>query len=120
MQTKKLLSVQEAAEFLGVSRMKISKMLKSGALKGEINPLDTRERLIPMEQLTLLKGYPPAKEKEEEIYYPEPEELAEVKEAIVQSEAEKAKGFSITHEEITTRIAERIVAYRMGQEKAAS
>ncbi|NWJ97269.1 MAG: helix-turn-helix domain-containing protein [Chloroflexi bacterium] len=118
MQTKKLLSVQEAAEFLGVSRMKISKMLKSGALKGEINPLDTRERLIPMEQLTLLKGYPPAKE--EEIYYPEPEELAEVKEAIVQSEAEKAKGFRITHEEITTRIAERIAAYRMGQEKAAS
>lgn len=56
-------TVQEAAEFLGVSRMKLSKLLRDKILTSEINPLDTREKLIMRSQLEKLKGFPPAGKK---------------------------------------------------------
>lgn len=57
---KEMYTVQEAADFLGVSRIKISKLLRDSVLTAETNPLDTREKLIRLEQLERLKGFPPA------------------------------------------------------------
>lgn len=59
-QKKKIFTVQEAADYLGVSRVKISKMLRNRILTSEINLLDTREKLITLEQLERLKDFPPA------------------------------------------------------------
>ena len=56
----------------------------------------------------------------EEIYYPEPDELAAIQTAIAASEAEKASGFTLTHEQITQRVAERIAAYRMNRDQRSS
>ncbi len=57
---KKVYTVQEAADYLGVSRVKISKLLRDKVLTAEINPLDSREKLITLKQLDKLKSFPPA------------------------------------------------------------
>jgi hypothetical protein len=46
------------------------------------------------------------------IYEPDPAELREIREAIAASEAEKARGFSLTSEQINQRIADRFAAFR--------
>jgi excisionase family DNA binding protein len=48
---KKYLAVQEAAHFLGVTRAKVSQMLRDGDLKFHRDPLDKRIRLIAREEL---------------------------------------------------------------------
>lgn len=48
---KKYLTVQEAAAFLGVTRAKVSQMLRDGVLKFHVDPLDKRIRLIAMTDL---------------------------------------------------------------------
>lgn len=46
-----LLTVLAAAQYLGVSRDKLSRMIKSGQLEAHSNPLDARQRLISVRQL---------------------------------------------------------------------
>jgi excisionase family DNA binding protein len=48
-------SVKEAAAYLGVSRSKIWILIKEGALPARENPLDRRERLIPLSALETLR-----------------------------------------------------------------
>jgi len=103
----KLISVKDAAEFLGVSRMKISKMLKSGALVAEVNPLDTREKLIPIEQLELLKGYPTAKEAP--THKPDTDELVELLERIAVTERTP----EIPHDQVKAELARLKAARRL-------
>jgi excisionase family DNA binding protein len=57
MQTDKL-SVMQAGEYLGVTRQKISQLIRDGKLKvvGE-NPLDGRVRLVRRRDLDRLKKY---------------------------------------------------------------
>ena len=48
---KKMYTVQEAATYLGVSRIKISQLLRDKDLTAIPNKLDSREKLIAKEQL---------------------------------------------------------------------
>jgi excisionase family DNA binding protein len=48
---KKYLTVQEAADFLGVTRAKVSQMLRDKVLNFHVDPLDRRIRLIAREDL---------------------------------------------------------------------
>lgn len=59
---KEVLTVSEAAEYLGVSRTKMWQLIKEGSLPAAQNPLDKRERLIPssaLEQLRSRGSQPP-------------------------------------------------------------
>jgi excisionase family DNA binding protein len=49
-----VLTVKEAAEFLGVTRAKVSRMMKDKELAYTIDPLDKRIRLISVEDLQAL------------------------------------------------------------------
>ena len=49
-----VLTVKEAAEFLGVTRAKVSRMMKDKELAYTIDPLDKRIRLINVEDLQAL------------------------------------------------------------------
>ena len=64
----KFMTVQEAAKYLGVSRAKISTMLKQGDLTAVVNPLNQRQKLIEISQLTQFKNFlkGPSEETEEE------------------------------------------------------
>lgn len=44
-------TVQEAAEFLGVSRRRVWDMTREGRLRAIVNPLDRREKLIDRKDL---------------------------------------------------------------------
>ena len=57
-------------------------------------------------------GLPQSKD----TYYPEPWKLAELLEAVAESEVEKAQGFRVTHEQIKQRIADRVAAHRLQRE----
>jgi excisionase family DNA binding protein len=61
------LSVTQAGEYLGVTRQKISQLIRDGKLKvvGE-NPLDGRVRLVRRRDLDRLKKYIVADNHEEE------------------------------------------------------
>ena len=48
-------SLLRAADYLGVSRQKVSRLLKKGVLTGERFELDERVVLIDMEELKALK-----------------------------------------------------------------
>lgn len=52
--TEELLTVMAAANYLGVSREKLSRLIRTGKLSPSINELDSRERLIPKSQLDAL------------------------------------------------------------------
>lgn len=52
---KELYSIQEAAEYLGVSRVRIWKLVKEGVLITIKDSLDSRKSLISKEQLDKLK-----------------------------------------------------------------
>jgi len=55
---KKMYTVQEAATYLGVSRIKISQLLRDKDLTAIPNKLDSREKLIAKDQLDeLLRQY---------------------------------------------------------------
>ncbi len=49
------LTIKEAAEYLGVSRVKVNNLIRQGMLTAESNVLDAREKLIPLPQLADLK-----------------------------------------------------------------
>ncbi len=90
---KELLTVQQAADFLGVSRIKISRLLKNGTLLAKPNPLDSRQKLIPREQLDSLKPYTLSKpnSKTKKVYDSDPQEPAEPNEATSEKAAEAAE-----------------------------
>jgi len=50
-------TVRQAAEVLGVSRWKMWKLLEAGTIKAEANPLDKREKLIPVGEVEQLARY---------------------------------------------------------------
>jgi len=50
-------TVRQAAEVLGVSRWKMWKLLEAGTIKAEANPLDKREKLIPVAEVEQLARY---------------------------------------------------------------
>lgn len=56
----KLLSIHDAAAYLGVHRSKLTRMMKQGKLAYLPNPLDERQKVISIEELDKLKAYPPA------------------------------------------------------------
>lgn len=49
------MTVREAAGYLGVSRTKIWTLIKEGSLPAARNPLDKRERLIPLSAIQRLQ-----------------------------------------------------------------
>jgi hypothetical protein len=51
------MTTSEAARWLGVSRSKISALLREGTLKAHQNPLDKREKLISVAALRKLRGH---------------------------------------------------------------
>jgi len=50
-----LLTVSAASQYLGVSRDKVSRLIKSGQLTAVDDVLDSRQKLIPRSQLDALK-----------------------------------------------------------------
>lgn len=54
---KEFMTVQEAAKYLGTTRQKMSRLIARGFIATSTNPLDTRQRLISMEQLESLKVF---------------------------------------------------------------
>jgi excisionase family DNA binding protein len=50
------LTVLAAAEYLGVSRDKVSRMINSGQLTAKIDALDSRQKLITRAQLDEIKN----------------------------------------------------------------
>ncbi len=55
-ETGAALSITEAAERLGVSRVKVRSLVKEGTLPAMTNPLDRRERLIPLSAIEGLEA----------------------------------------------------------------
>ncbi len=56
-----MLTVQEAAEYLGVSRFKLARLIRDGELVTYTTPLDRRQRLLRLSDLDALKErYEPA------------------------------------------------------------
>lgn len=53
---KRFYTVEEAAEYLDVSRIKIYRLIKEGELHATQNKLDKRQRLIAKEELDKLKS----------------------------------------------------------------
>ncbi|HEX2913537.1 MAG TPA: excisionase family DNA-binding protein [Chloroflexia bacterium] len=51
MEKQEFLTIMAAADYLGVSRDKVNRLIRSGRLKPIENPLDGRSRLISREQL---------------------------------------------------------------------
>lgn len=51
---KELLTLSEAAELLGVSRMKMSRMVKTKVITTQNDPLDERVKLVKREDVLAL------------------------------------------------------------------
>lgn len=49
------LNLKEAARYLGVSDIKIRRLINKGLLKVSLNPLDDRKRLVKKSELDTLK-----------------------------------------------------------------
>lgn len=49
-----LITVTEARELLGVSRMKMTRLLKSGVVRHFLNQLDKREKLVSRAEVEAL------------------------------------------------------------------
>lgn len=56
----KALTVQQAADALGVPRRRISELIRRGHLKTEENPLDRRSKLISLNEIEKLAQLPRA------------------------------------------------------------
>jgi predicted DNA-binding protein (UPF0251 family) len=52
---EELLSMNEVAQRLGISRVTVWKMVKGGALDAQQNPIDKREKLIPISSVEALE-----------------------------------------------------------------
>ncbi len=53
---KDYMTMREAQEYLGISKVKISKLVKEGTLKTKGNPLDSRVKLVKREDVEKLKS----------------------------------------------------------------
>ena len=53
--TVELMTLTEAAESLGVSRFKISRLIRDGELRAFVSPLDRRQRLVRRTDVEALK-----------------------------------------------------------------
>ncbi len=51
-----MMTVQEAAGYLGVSRFKLARLIRDGELTTYTTPLDRRQRLVRRRDLDALKG----------------------------------------------------------------
>ena len=49
------MTLTEAAELLGVSRFKISRLIRDGELRAFVSPLDRRQRLVRRSDVEALK-----------------------------------------------------------------
>jgi hypothetical protein len=56
------MTITQVAEYLGVSRTKVWKLINEGALSARTNPLDKRERVVPRVQVERLKSADPSGE----------------------------------------------------------
>ena len=57
MPEQKFMTVKQAADYLGTNRQKISTLIKRGVLTPLGNPMDTRQKLIPVEQIEKMKQF---------------------------------------------------------------
>lgn len=105
MPNPKFMTVQEAANYLEVSRAKISAMLKQGELTAVTNPLNQRQKLIEISQLTLLKNFLLENAEEETEA-----ELEEIRQAFKEGEAEMKAGTLYTMDDILERAAQILAA----------
>jgi excisionase family DNA binding protein len=55
MEEEELLSMNEVAERLGISRVTVWKLVRDGVLPAEQNPIDKRERLVPVSAVEALE-----------------------------------------------------------------
>jgi excisionase family DNA binding protein len=62
-----LLTLNDAAEYLGVSRMKLWRLMKEGKLTAVINELDNREKLISKMELDALKSKAPKNDRQQNL-----------------------------------------------------
>ncbi len=53
--SEQLMTLTEAAEALGVSRFKISRLVREGAIRAFVSPLDRRQRLVRRADVEALK-----------------------------------------------------------------
>ena len=53
---KQSFSIQEAAKFLGISRMSVYRLIKRGLLNPLTDPLNLRVKLIPYQELLTIKN----------------------------------------------------------------
>jgi excisionase family DNA binding protein len=53
--TMELMTLTEVAEALGVSRFKISRLIREGTLRAYVSPLDRRLRLVRQSDVEALK-----------------------------------------------------------------
>ena len=107
---KDKLSVNEAAAYLEVTRLRINNLLHRGVLTAEPDLLDSRKKMIPLEQLNKVKQ---AMDREENIDRPNPEEIAQVLSAIAKSQSEKTPGFQNTRDDIKRMIAEILAKHEI-------
>jgi excisionase family DNA binding protein len=52
---KDLMTLTEAAEALGVSRFKVSRLIRDGTLQAFVSPLDRRQRLVRRSDVEALR-----------------------------------------------------------------
>ncbi len=95
----KFMTVQEAAKYLEVSRAKISTMLKQGELTAVVNPLNQRQKLIEVSQLTQFKNFLEGPGEETE------EEREEIRQAFREGEAEMKAGTLYSLDDIMNQAA---------------
>lgn len=57
-ESEELLTVQEGATYLGVSRFKLSRLIADGVVRSFITPLDRRRRLVRKADLDELRTRP--------------------------------------------------------------
>jgi excisionase family DNA binding protein len=53
---KNALTMTEAARALGITRVTLGRLVRDGRLTTRENPLDKRQRLIPVEEIERLQG----------------------------------------------------------------
>jgi hypothetical protein len=53
---EELLTINEAAERLGSNRVQIWRLIRDGLLEAKVNPLDRRQKLIPLSAIEKLES----------------------------------------------------------------
>jgi excisionase family DNA binding protein len=61
MTTKDYLTVQEAAEVLGVTRFTVSRLVREGVLASYVSPLNRRQKLVKRDDIEALREPVPVK-----------------------------------------------------------